>query len=251
MLNRVNWLMGGAVPGLACVLLGLLASPAQAQPHLVWASRLVHESGTRTSYRHTQGPVTWRGAIPGGVAANGSTIHRRGVVTQSHTDCSGMLSAVMRQGYRMSQHQLQQWLGASRPLAVHYHDAIVAQRRFQRISHVQQARAGNIVAIRYDRTDGHGDSGHIMILTGPPRPRHATPPVWRGTRQWEAHVIDQTSARHGPSNTRPAGGGIGQGTIRIYASPTGAVIGYCWSTQPGSTCYRQGQRHLVIGRFRP
>ncbi len=244
-MSRFQLLTGGAVPGLACVLLGLLPAEVQAQPHMVWATRLVREVGPRTSYRHTQGPVTWRHARPAGVAADGSTISTRGVVTQSHTDCSGMIDAALRQAYRLSRADMRQWLGASRPLAVHYHDTIVAQRRFQRIMHVRDARPGNIIAIRYARSNAHRDTGHVVLVAGRPHPT-------RIPGLWGVPIIDQSRSGHGPGNVRPAQGGVGQGTLGVQVHPSGTVAGYRWSPSLQSHFYPQSlqNRHLVIGRIR-
>jgi hypothetical protein len=214
-------------------------------PHLDWAMRLVEEVRREdTSYRHRNSAVHWRGV--GGAE-----------MSDSHTDCSGLVNALLRRSYGLTGRSFQQWLGTRRPQAITYHDAIVAGDRFTRIRRLADVRPGDIIAIRYDLDDPDNvarNTGHILLVVEKPRMRAASAPRVAGTTQWEVVVIDQSSSGHGASDTRrkPGGGfasGLGKGVLRVYTDRAGNVAGYTWSTSRRSRYYDQDERHLVLGRL--
>jgi hypothetical protein len=196
-----------------------------------------------TSYRHKNISVRWKGV--GGAKDY-----------ESHADCSGFLNALLARAYGYTEDTLKGWLGARRPLARHYHDAIVRGERFRRIARLKDARPGDVLAIKYRPDDPTtDDTGHVLLVVGDPRPRESTAPKVPGTTQWEVPVIDQSRSGHGKADTRrrPGGSfapGLGRGVLRVYADESGKVAGYSWSTGPGSRFRPQADRHLVIGRLR-
>src|SRR5207302_1495068 len=99
-----------------------------------------------------------------------------------------------------------------------------------------------------------GNTGHVLLVAARPRPRTASRPLVKGTRQWEVSVIDQSSSGHGDSDTRRKAsggfsGGLGKGVFRLYSNADDEVVGWSWSTSPQSTPYTQAQRPLAIGRL--
>src|SRR5262249_42665846 len=49
---------------------------------------------------------------------------------ESHTDCSGFIDALFKQTYGYDKEQYKKWLGANRPTAHQYHDAIEQEKGF-------------------------------------------------------------------------------------------------------------------------
>src|SRR4029079_14603879 len=153
-----------------------LAGRADPRSHLDWARILVREvRPENTSYRHKQGFVKWKGE--GGALAY-----------ESHTDCSGFLTALLEHAYGFDQNHFVEWLGTRRPLAIDYHDAILKQRKFRQIQQLNSVRPGDILAIRYP-PDAE-NSGHVMLVAETPRLVTSTRPEIPGTEQWEVEVID-------------------------------------------------------------
>jgi hypothetical protein len=222
-------------------------SPREAEPpHVEWARAMVQ--GLRrddTSDRHQGGSVRWKGI-------NGAAGY------ECHTDCSGFLNALLGRAYGLPDSTFREWFGTRRPSARTYHDAIESQNHFRRITHLRDARPGDVLAIRYPADDPENkdhNTGHVLLVVETPRPRQASAPVVDGTEQWEVAVIDQSRSGHGPWDTRhqKEGGsaaGLGQGVFRVYTRGDGTVAGHAWSTQRKSEYHDQGGRHLVIGRLR-
>src|SRR5262249_45760742 len=161
------------------------ARPRKQEPaHLKAARQLVEEVKPEdTSYRHKDEVVTWKGTA----GAEKS---------QSHTDCSGLLNAVLKHAYGYKDRQLARWLGARRPRAKDSHDVTVRSRGFTRVKELKQALPGDVLAVK--SPPGEGNTGHIMLVSAPPRPRKASKPLVDGTEQWEVEVIDSSRSGHGP-----------------------------------------------------
>jgi hypothetical protein len=218
--------------------------PPARRTHLEWAVLLVkHLRPGDTSYRHKNLSVKWKGV-------EGASRY------ESHADCSGFLNALLGRTHGYTADTFEKWLGARRPLARHYHDAVVNQNGFRRVLLLKDTRPGDVLAIGYRPGDPTtDDTGHVLLVAGAPRQRKATAPTVPGTAQWEVPVIDQSRSGHGKADTRsrPGGGfraGLGRGVLRVYTDGSGKVAGYSWSTGPRSRYRPQSDRHLVIGRLR-
>ena len=172
---------------------------------------------------------------------------------------------MFKRTYQLDRAQFETWLNVKRPLAKHYHDAIIHENGFQQIKHVGDALPGDLLAVIYP--PGEENTGHVMLVADKPRKRDATPPLIADTVQWEVAVIDVSRSGHGPNDTRARAAaspedansdsgkhsreGLGRGTLRIYTDENGAVAGYSWSTTKGSKFVEQSYHHLVIGRVKP
>mmetsp|Transcript_3735 Transcript_3735/g.9034 ORF Transcript_3735/g.9034 Transcript_3735/m.9034 type:complete len:102 (+) Transcript_3735:1404-1709(+) len=91
-----------------------------------------------------------------------------------------------------------------------------------------------------------------MIASSAPEPvpNPAPESLLQGTTQFAVDVVDGCSTKHGSGDTRADNpGGIGQGTIRMYANGDGTIAGYSWSTYKSSTIYLQADRPMVVGRL--
>ncbi len=213
-----------------------------APPQVREAVRLVRGVSASTSeYQHAIGPVVWPGEESGKRAA-------------CRTDCSGFINALLKHTYQFSDEQLSAMLQARRPLAKHYYAAIAAAHGFQAIASLQQAQAGDIIAVRYTNSKKGENTGHVMLMSGTPRQRPASEPVVAGTLQWEVPVIDESESGHGLHDTRhlSEGGfrdGLGAGVLRIYTDAAGKIVGHSWSVTRKSKFRSQSDRPLVIGRL--
>jgi hypothetical protein len=222
--------------GLLAASLSAARGEQAARAPIEWARLLLKQVPPQsTSYEHGPGRVHWQGdAEP----------------VESHTDCSGLVNAVLARSFGWSPQVFQRRFGRKRPVASTYFDAIEARRGFDRIERIQDVREGDFIAIRYP--DGSPDSGHIMIVDAP-----AVPDMRSGAaaaRMWAVRVIDSSRSGHGPADTRATGPhrfreGIGSGELRIGTGVDGAVQGYAWSTIARSTFYRAAERPVAIGRL--
>jgi hypothetical protein len=174
---------------------------------------------------------------------------------ESHTDCSGFVDALLAHSYGFDQQVFRNVFGSGRPTAARYHDAILQQKGFHLIEHIQDARPGDFLAAKYlTRTD---NTGHIMLVAARPvqidRPKK---PLIAGTIQWEVAIIDSSESGHGPMDTRHKKGvngkdhdGLGEGILRIYSDGSGNVVGCAWSTLAASKFKSPQDEPLVIGRL--
>ncbi len=208
--------------------------------HLDLAKMLVKElKPENTSYQDKNGYVKWKGQ-------NGANDY------ESHTDCSGFLTALLEQAYGFTPDYFERWLGKRRPLAKTYHEAIIGQRGFKHIQLIREVEPGDIIAIIYPA--GSEYTGHIMVVAETPQGRKASKPKIEETEQWEIAVIDSDQTGHGKTDTRRRDdgtfrSGVGEGILRVYTDRKGQMVGYTRSTFGNSEYYDQTVRHLAIGRL--
>lgn len=132
-------------------------APVMAPPrHLQLAQQLVnHISAGNTNYQHGQSMVSWKSDTSD---------------YQCHTDCSGFLNALLQQSYGVDRPYFKRWLGANRPYAYHYFDAIQNGKGFQLIQQVTDLQPGDIIAIKYvDRSEHDSNTGHCRETASPAR----------------------------------------------------------------------------------
>jgi lysophospholipase L1-like esterase len=212
--------------------------------HLLAAQELVDNVKLDdTSYRHGEPSVLWKGS-------GSATLY------ESHTDCSGFIDALLSHSYNYDKAALKKWLGKSRPTADCYHDRIAGETGFTLIAKLQDVRPGDILAVKY--LTRKGDTGHVMLVAGPPRKMESKKPLIDGTDQWVISIIDSSESGHGLTDTRHGKGkdgkdhaGLGQGVLRIYTRPDGTLAGFSWSTLSVSKFLDPADEHLVIGRLKP
>jgi hypothetical protein len=230
---------------LLCILvaersLGQEKARASARPrHLQIALQLLDEvSAAHASYRHKNNVVKRKAGDAPAVC---------------HADCSGLVNWLLLEGEGRPEGGLQRWFGANRPVARHYHDAIVAEKHFQRIRRMEDCLPGDVIAMKYP--EGNANTGHVMIAAERPKQRPATAPLVPDSEQWEATIIDSTRSPHGSDSRRLKDGsrreGIGMGIVRIYANADGEPIGFTWGMSAQSEFRAMKDRPIVIGRFQP
>lgn len=222
-------------------------------------------NGEMNSLVATGTPYSWAKIMIDSVtAANNIYITSRDSVTwagwggftsyRCETDCSGLLTNLLKQSYGYTNSFFSSWTGLSNPFASTYYNEIKARDRFSIISPVTKILRGDIIAIKYPA--GVGSTGHIMVVADPPVLRTSTAPLISGTRQYEIPVMDCSQSGHGSTDTRYISSGvwndgIGKGIFRVYVNSKGAIVGYTWSTYTNSIYYTQSERQLIVGRYIP
>ncbi|EJN08693.1 hypothetical protein [Herbaspirillum sp. YR522] len=219
--------------------------PAQSQEvpaHLASARYLLQDVAPENNSYQYRGWIRFRGdKTPFGQAA----------VSEVHTDCSGLVGALLaRDAPRVMQaFEHQRW--KSYPKAENFYAAIAAGDGFMPRKSMEEVEVGDIFAARFvnDR-----NTGHVMLVDARPR-LIETPiePILPDTRQWEIVVIDSSSA-HGTTDTRyrPGGArqtGIGRGSVRVYTDADGRLVGWVMTMAPRTRLRSSGD--LAIGKPLP
>lgn len=231
--------------GIACLVLSglswLAPRPAAAHDadHLRWAESLVDNLDPENNEYSTSSFMSWAGVAGARRYAN-------------RTQCATFLTELLKRSYGWTETSFNDWLGSRSPTAATYYDAIVEENGFERIHDPQDARAGDVIVLRYPA--GESSTGHVAILRRAPRVRLPLNPFVVGTFQYEVSVVDSTSTHHGPSDSRMSSGGrgdtgAGYGVMRVYTNLWGSIVGHTWSTATTTTYYPTTQRQVVIGRL--
>lgn len=180
-----------------------------------------------------------------------SSIVWNGTNSEARTVCATFVTLLLQHSYNWTPTTFSNWMGSNSPNAALYHDTIVAQNGFTRITNIANIQAGDILAVKYF-DEGSTNSGHAMVAAGAPVARTATAPLVDGTNQYELLIIDSSKSYHGNADTRftsGVAGGVGRGTLRLYTNANGTIVGYTWSTFSNSIYYTPNVRDLVVGRL--
>ncbi len=226
------------------VTLGCASAPDQPR-HLTLTRELVREvAPSDTRYQHSPTVVRW--------ATDKEPAECR-------ADCSGLMNEVFKRTWSLSDADLAEWLGSSRPLARSYFRAIDKQRGFERIESPGSARPGDVIAIRYE--SGAGNSGHVAIIDDYPETEAGLMPTGLLSANlqgqplwvWRVKLIDASSTGHGPGDTRYEGSrrvrnGLGVGIVRLAADESGRVVAHSLSTSTTSAWHPVTERPVIIGR---
>jgi hypothetical protein len=222
-------------------------------------------NGELNSLVATGTPYSWAKLMIDSVTpANNIYVNNRDSITwagwggfstyRCETDCSGLLTGLLKQSYGYTSSYFKTWTGLFNPYAVTYYNEIKAKDHFSIITPVTNIVRGDIIAVKYPVSADN--TGHIMVVADPPILRTSTNPLITGTRQYEIPVMDCSSSGHGSTDTRYISSGvwndgIGKGIFRVYVNSKGAIVGYTWSTYSTSVYYSQSERQLIVGRLIP
>ncbi|RYF75262.1 MAG: hypothetical protein EOO39_07205 [Cytophagaceae bacterium] len=208
--------------------------------HLHDARELVdHISQANTTYQHGASVVTWKTPT---------------TPYQSYTDCSGFINALLQKSYLVDSLQFKTWLGAYRPHAFNYYDAVIAKRGFDYITQVGDIQPGDLITLKYVDSAQHDENtGHCLLVDELPKLMTANDIQLPNTTQYSVRVIDSTEDPHGTSDTRHLSAtdkytGLGKGTFRLYADPQGNVVGYSWSELKPNAGFDPQENPIAIGR---
>ena len=157
--------------------------------------------------------------------------------TQPYTmyaDCSGLAIALLDRAQSLARQRMQFLKGHKRPYAEDFVRSIQQAKGFTRIFSVGNIQPGDIIAWEFQFEGDKKiakDTGHVMIIDSLPTLIVSRPPVIPETTQLELSVIDSSRNYHDPMDTRvqPDGTkihGIGRGSIRLYVSTEGEIVGF-------------------------
>jgi hypothetical protein len=168
-------------------------------------------------------------------------------------DCSGFMEHVLSKGTPAALDEMRRGLELEndiprrRPLARHfvrYLEALAAGRvsatAWESVERVVDLRRGDVIAWLRPEDARTRNTGHVMMATASPRPAPGLPGAWI------VAIVDSTSTRHGPGDSRaPAGAtGLGVGEILLVAQEGGQPTAYRWS--PNSR--RERVTTIAMGR---
>jgi len=168
------------------------------------------------------------------------------------TNCSGLINALLKYSYPITQQQLEIWLGKKKPKAREYYETIVKEKGWKRIKKITAIVPGDVLAVKFPPHSK--DTGHVMVVDAFARSHLASPPFLEGSKQWLVKIIDCTSAGHGSTDSRylerrKYRGGIGQGYLRVYTDQKDEMIGYSWSASRHSRIRDSETHPIACGRL--
>ncbi|MBL8685688.1 MAG: hypothetical protein JNK05_41305 [Myxococcales bacterium] len=145
-------------------------------------------------------------------------------------DCSGLIAWVLARSAPAAHRVTVEQASGGRPLAADYARSFLrvapTQQRgpWTRVSRVEDARAGDILAWIRPRIVRSNNTGHVVFVTGAPR-RSA-----RYANAWLVPIADSSRYRHqNDSREGTTRTGFGRGTILIAEDPaTGSPRAFGW-----------------------
>lgn len=196
-----------------------------------------------TSYEHGVMDVQWKG-------------HQGAKKAACHTDCSGLIDALLIHSYQLNRPDFRRWFGKERPLAKDYFRAIIYQNNFLRLNQIKEIKTGDFLVIRFlpGAKNKDNDTGHVAIIDEAPLLIEASPPLIKNSHQWLVSVIDCAHEPHGVKDSRYLGekkyyDGLGKGKMRLYTDADGHILGYTWSTRKSTKYFTVTQHPVAVGRL--
>jgi hypothetical protein len=227
---------------------------------LDWAKQLIDDIDfTKNIYGSNPTYIEWKGV-------DGAT------ESKNRTVCSSFITRLLKRAYGYSSADIKKWMGTTNPKAATYFNAITEQKHFQSIAHINEIKPGDLFTIKYlenaqngtDESEPNVDenpsdvtqcprrsraTGHIVLIRQAAVVHPSSPPLQPNLTQYSLKVIDSSRSGHGCKDTRLlpnkscsdsdawGNGGVGQGTMRLYADSDGTIAGYTWSLRSKSTFY--------------
>jgi hypothetical protein len=141
-------------------------------------------------------------------------------------DCSGMAAWILRESAPSARRALR----SGRPLAKRFFQIIDrapterARRGWQRLSHVSDARPGDVFSWLRSPASKSPVTGHVGFFVEQPQPLPDYPEIYA------ARIVDSTRLPHGEdTRARDGEGGFGFGTMLFLTdADTGETIAYGW-----------------------
>lgn len=177
-------------------------------------------------------------ALPGKVNNFGSPA----IITSkgATTTCSTFHTMMLAKTYHLNPVMWMAIFGKKWPRARDYFQAYNRLMLGGNTLKISDIKPGTLAAIGYDE-DRRNMSGHCFIAMEAPMDVKESR---GGSNKHSLRVIDCTQTSHGANDTRwtPEGpkGGIGIGTMAVWASDDGKVTGYSWSMESTSDVMHNG-----------
>jgi hypothetical protein len=163
-------------------------------------------------------------------------------------DCSGFVALTLRNATPLAFSDLETGVAGlqgkppKRPLAKHFvryfealEDGRAKSGKWLPLAKVTDLAQGDVIAWLMPPELESRNTGHVMLVRDAPRPSTLR------SGEWVVPIIDSTSRKHGPTDSRAAGNrtGIGVGEIALTVDAEGRPTGYRWS--PTSKAARSTQ----------
>lgn len=159
-------------------------------------------------------------------------------------DCSGFV------GYALSRVDPQALravrdVPGSRPLAKHFeaffsHLSPLGAGRWQPVRRVDALAPGDVIAWKRPAESTSKNTGHVVLVAGPPLARSA--------HELVVPIIDSTAAPHGRGDSREPrhATGLGQGAIVLQVDDAGRPTGFRWTVRS----HRLWETEISMGHLR-
>ena len=160
-------------------------------------------------------------------------------------DCSGFVGYLLRRVAPQARRELVA-ATAKRPLAKHFVSFIEglppkAKGRWTRVDDARALQAGDVVVWIRAADSKSTNTGHVMLVAGPPTRRDGT--------TLNVPIFDSTALAHGRTDKRAAGSpnGVGRGAIALRIDRAGKPLAFRWSP---TGRYKYHETEIVLARVK-
>ena len=148
-------------------------------------------------------------------------------------DCSGYVDNILQTIYPEAYSNLVNYTGSEKPTTQHYSQFIKGLTEdpsdyWNKVDHIEQLRAGDILVFRYKNSRGRETGGHVMVVMDKPV---------REDGDFLVRVADSAPAGHSEDTRQSHTSGIGIGTLLLKANPkTGHPSAFAWKV---GSCWKK------------
>jgi hypothetical protein len=158
-------------------------------------------------------------------------------------DCSGMVDYALDRVLARDAQELPTST-SKRPLAGDIerflHNAIGQPAQgWQAVPRVDQLGAGDLVAWLVTEDSTTGDTGHVMVVLGAPKPNASR------NSEWLVQVADSTLSPHALDSRHQGETGLGSGTIGLVVDSNGVPVAFYWK---GGVSEHAKPTEIALGR---
>jgi hypothetical protein len=164
-------------------------------------------------------------------------------VGKFYYDCSGMVDYALDRVLARDAQQLPTST-SKRPLAGDIerflHNAAGRPvQGWQAVTRVDQLGPGDLVDWLVTEDSTTGDTGHVMVVLGAPKPNPAR------DGEWLVQVADSTLSPHALDSRHPGETGLGTGTIGLVVDANGGPLAFYWK---GGVSEHAKSTEIALGR---
>jgi hypothetical protein len=144
-------------------------------------------------------------------------------------DCSGFVDHLLKQSSPQQFSQLPIEAGHTRPRVESYYELFAGLEQnpkpgWEAIRRFSDLRRGDIIAWKKELAANEtGDTGHVMIVAGPPTRRENS--------SYRVTVYDSTKTPHDNDTRAPGTDGIGRGDLFFYVNGQDAPVAFQFASQ--------------------
>lgn len=141
-------------------------------------------------------------------------------------DCSRYIDYLLEAMHPEAYSSLVSSSGSDQPNSRHYYDFFSnlsndGQEYWNKIEHVEQLQAGDILVFQYKNSRKRTTGGHVMVVMDKPI---------RDSDAFLVRVADSARGAHSEDTREPHDSGIGIGTLLLQANPkTGRPSAFAWT----------------------